>query len=94
MESAESTRPVKHLLVICRKRQLEAIMNEFEDWNQKEGLDIKVALYGTTHKSKDGFVLFALTKPLPEGVYMNLDHDDDIVDYIQFYAPPLQVPPA
>jgi hypothetical protein len=79
----------KRLLVICQKRELETIMQEFEDWNMAQGLEVTVVLYGTMQKSNDGFVLFALSKPLPEGVYMNLVLDPDIVDYVQYsLAPP------
>ena len=85
----ETTRLEKRLMVICQKRQLETIMQEFEDWNTNQGLEITVVLYGTMQKSDDGFVLLALNKPLPQGVYTNLVLDTDIVDYVQYsIAPP------
>ena len=36
----ETTRLEKRFMVICDKRQLETIMQEFEDWNTKQGLEI------------------------------------------------------
>lgn len=74
----------KRLLVICQKRQLDAIMQQFDDWNANQELEVRVMLYGTMQKSNDGFVLFSLSKPLPEGVYLNLVLDPDIVDYVQY----------
>jgi hypothetical protein len=70
------------LLVLCDKRQVQTIVEEFEDWKQKPGIELSVLLYGITQKTNDGFVLLELNKPLPEGVYMNLVTDDDIVDYV------------
>lgn len=90
----ETTPPEKRLMVICQKRQLATIMQEFEDWNTNEGLEVTVVLYGLMQKSEDGFVLLALNKPLPEGVYLNLLLDTDIVDYVQYNLaqPPTETP--
>lgn len=77
------------LLVLCDKRQVHTIVEEFEDWKQKPGVDLSILLYGITHKANDGFVLLELNQPLPEGVYTNLVLDEDIVDYVlcTFSAP-------
>ncbi len=72
------------LLVFCDKRHVPTITEEFEAWNNQEGLEVKVVLHGITQKAHDGFVLLAFNKPLPEGVYTNLVVDDDILDYIQY----------
>jgi hypothetical protein len=84
----------KRLLVVCQKRQLETVMQQFEDWNVKQGIEVTMILYGTMQKSNDGFVLFALNKPLPEGVYLNLELDPDIVDFVHYPAtpPPTEIP--
>jgi hypothetical protein len=82
MGDTEST--ATKLLVLCDKRQVQTIVEEFEDWNKEEGLEVKVVLYGITQKAHDGFVLLELKKPLPEGVYINLVTDDDILDYVQY----------
>jgi hypothetical protein len=95
METTGSASPAKTLMLICQKRKLHAIMKEFEDWSLKEGIDLKVVLYGTMQKSRDGFLLFALNHPLPEGVYTNLALDDDIGDYVQYEStPPTTETPA
>jgi hypothetical protein len=70
------------LMVLCDKRQVQTIVEEFEDWKQKPGIELSVLLYGITQKTNDGFILLELKKPLPEGVYMNLVTDDEIVDYV------------
>ncbi len=93
MATTEHTNTGPMLLVLCDKRHVETIMQEFEDWNESEGLEIKVVLHGITQKAHDGFVLLELKTPLPEGVYTNLVLDDDIFDYIQ-YTPLPTVPPS
>ena len=93
MENTDTIPPETRLLVICQKRMLQAIMNEFDDWNAHEGIEVTVVLSGTMQKSNDGFVLFALNKPLPEGVYLNLVVDPDIVDYLH-YPTALPTPPT
>lgn len=84
MTDTESTSPGPMLLIVCDKRHVETIMQEFEDWNLNEGVEINVVLHGITQKAHDGFVLLELKTPLPEGVYTNLVLDDDIYDYIQY----------
>ena len=93
MATTESTSARPMLLVLCDKRHVETIMQEFEDWNLKEGLEIKVVLHGITQKAHDGFVLLELKTSLPEGVYTNLVLDDDIYDYIQYSPLTSTVPP-
>lgn len=77
------------LLILCDKRHTHTIVEEFEDWKQKPGIDLSILLYGITQKAQDGFVLLELNQPLPEGVYTNLVLDEDIVDYVlcTFSAP-------
>ncbi len=93
MEDGKSTSTGPMLLVFCDKRHVETIMQEFEDWNQKEGLEVHVVLHGITRKANDGFVLLEIKTPLPEGVYTNLVMDDDIYDYIQYNPLTPTVPP-
>ena len=89
MHTTETTPiPEKRLMIICQKRQLQNLMDEFEDWNTQQGIEIRVLLYGTMQKSDEGFVLFALNKPLPECVYTNLVVDPDILDYVHYENPP------
>jgi hypothetical protein len=82
------------LIVLCDKRQIQTIVEEFEDWKQKPGIELSVLLYGITQKTNDGFLLLELKKPLPEGVYTNLVVDTDIVDYVlcTFSAPSTTTP--
>jgi hypothetical protein len=70
------------LMILCDKRQVQTIVEEFEDWKLKPGIELSILLYGITQKANDGFILLELEKPLPEGVYTNLVVDDDIVDYV------------
>ena len=74
------------LLVLCGKRHLETIVQEFEDWKQ-EGQALTVVLYGITQKANDGFLLLEVAQPLPEGVYTNLVLDEEIVDYVLLNLP-------
>ena len=69
------------LLVLCGKRHLETIVQEFEDWKQ-EGRALTIVCYGITQKANDGFLLLEVPQPLPEGVYTNLVLDEEIVDYV------------
>jgi len=69
------------LLVLCEKRHLETIVQEFEDWKQ-EGRALAIVCYGITQKANDGFLLLEVQPPLPEGVYTNLVLDEGIVDYV------------
>lgn len=71
------------LFILCRKRQLQAIVDEYEDW-QGEGVTIK--LYGVTKKTHDGFIVLEWQRPLTERFETNLKADEDIIDYLVFDA--------
>lgn len=73
--------PSTTMLVLCSKRYLETIVEEFEDW-QDEG--IKVALYSITPKANGGFVLISWSKPIPEIFHTKLKKDEDILDYLTY----------
>jgi hypothetical protein len=69
------------MLVVCRKRELNAIVDEFGDW-QGEGVQVK--LYGLTAKAQDGFILLEWSKPVPERFDAKLKGDEDIIDVLTF----------
>jgi hypothetical protein len=69
------------MLVVCRKRELNAIVDEFGDW-QGEGVQVK--LYGLTAKAHDGFILLEWSKPIPERFDAKLKSDEDITDVLTF----------
>jgi hypothetical protein len=80
------------LMVLCNKRHVQSLVEEFTDWKAKAGIELEILLYGITHKNHDGFLLLELKQPLPEGVYTNLVIDTDIVDYIKYTLPPPTTP--
>jgi len=67
------------MLVSCVKRMLNAIVDEFGDWQQEGG---EVRLYGITAKADDGFILLLWSKPIPERFFDKLKDDEDIFDYL------------
>jgi hypothetical protein len=69
------------MLVVCVKRELDAIVDELGDW-QVEGVQVK--LYGITTKAHDGFVLLEWSQPIPEHFTSKLQHDEDITDVLTF----------
>jgi hypothetical protein len=71
------------MLVVCRKRELNAIVDEFGDW-QGEGVQVK--LYGLTAKAQDGFLLLEWSMPIPERFDAKLKEDEDIIDSLTFDA--------
>ena len=76
------------MLVYCSKRQVRAIVDEFEDWKQGGA---EVQLYGITAKADDGFLLLAWNKPIPERFLEKLKDDEDILDYLLYesaFEPP------
>jgi hypothetical protein len=71
------------MLVLCRKRELDTIVDEFGDW-QGEGVQVK--LYGITAKAHDGFILLEWSKPIPERFSTKLEKDGDILDSLTYDA--------
>ena len=69
------------MLVVCRKRELNAIVDEFGDW-QGEGVQVK--LYGLTAKAQDGFILLEWSTPIPERFEAKLKGDEDITDVLTY----------
>ena len=70
------------MLVLCEKRELDKIVEEYTDW-QSEGV-LQVKLYGTTEKTGDGFVLVAWNTFIPEYVWAKLKQDSDVLDVLTF----------
>ncbi len=79
------------MLVVCVKRELKAIVEEFEDW---QGDGIQVKLYGITEKAQDGFVLLEWNKPIPDSFSSKLKRDEDILDVLTFDTPLFHPVPA
>jgi hypothetical protein len=73
--------PITIMLVVCAKRELDAIVDEFGDW-QSAGVQIK--LYGITEKASEGFVLLEWSQPIPEHFFNKLKNDEDILDVLTF----------
>jgi hypothetical protein len=71
------------MLVVCAKRGLDTIVDEFGDW-QPEGVQVK--LYGVTEKAHDGFLLLEWSKPIPERFSSQLEKDGDILDFLTYDA--------
>jgi hypothetical protein len=69
------------MLIVCVKRELDTIVDEFGDW-QGEGVQVK--LYGITEKAHDGFLLLEWSKPIPERFAAKLKEDEDIIDSLTF----------
>jgi hypothetical protein len=69
------------MLVVCRKRELNAIVEEFGDW-QSAGVQVK--LYGITEKASEGFVLLEWSQPIPEYFFNKLKNDVDVLDVLTF----------
>lgn len=80
------------MLVLCSKREVQAIADEFEDW-KAEGEGLEVRLYGTTAKANDGFILLAWNKPIPQKFFDKLSKDEDIFDYVTVGASFVQPAP-
>jgi hypothetical protein len=71
------------MLVVCRKRELDTLVDEYGDW-QPEGVQVK--LYGITTKAHDGFILLEWSKPIPERFLSALGKDEDILDSLTYDA--------
>jgi hypothetical protein len=69
------------MLVMCRKRELNAIVEEFEDWRETGML---VKLYGITEKAQDGFLLLEWNTPIPDYFTSKLTRDEDVLDVLTF----------
>lgn len=70
------------MLIICRKRELNALVDEFEDWRETGGMQVK--LYGITEKAQDGFILLEWSTPIPDYFRSKLTRDEDILDVFTF----------
>ncbi len=70
------------MLVVCRKRELDAIVEEFEDWRETGGMQVK--LYGITEKASEGFILLEWRTPIPDSFTSKLIRDEDILDVLTF----------
>ncbi len=71
------------MLVLCAKRALDALVEEFEDWQDN---DVQVRLYGITEKAQDGFLLLIWKEPVPESFLSRLKHDNEVLDVLAFEA--------
>lgn len=72
------------LLILCQKRQLQAIVDELADW-QEEG--VQILLHGVSNKAHDGFVLLRWDRPIPQQFITKLERDSDILDYLPYDIP-------
>ena len=81
------------LFLLCHKRQLNAIVDEMQDW-KTEGATI--FLYGITNKASYGFVILEWSTPVPESFHEKLRRDHDIIDYLVIGKPlsPIAQQPA
>jgi hypothetical protein len=71
------------MLVVCRKRALETIV---EEWSERRQTGVQVRLYGLTEKAQDGFLLVEWSAPVPELLMNMLKRDEDILDVLTFDA--------
>jgi hypothetical protein len=69
------------MLVVCVKRELDAIVDEFEDWRET-GMQVK--LYGITEKASEGFILLEWRTPIPDYFTNKLTRDEDVLDVLTF----------
>jgi hypothetical protein len=69
------------ILIICKSREREAILDELEDW---KGKGATILLSGITNKANDGFIFLKWDKPVPELFHLKMKEDGDILDYIAF----------
>jgi hypothetical protein len=69
------------MLIVCVKRELDTIVEEFEDWRSA---GVQVKLYGITEKASEGFVLLEWSQPIPEYFFHKLKNDEDILDVLTF----------
>jgi len=82
MSSNEGSSMNAVLLVLCERRELNALLDTFGDW-KVEGAQI--LLHGVTNKAKDGFVLMHWSKPIPEGFKQKqLQGDKGILDFLVY----------
>ena|SRR5579859_3345420 len=83
-EKAPQSQPRERLmLIICRYRHLDAIVEEVGDWCKEDGG--KILLYGLSEKARDGFLLTCWTGPLPTLLREKfVTHDRDIFDVITY----------
>ncbi len=73
------------LLIVCRKRALESLLDAMEDWHE----DARILLYGTTSKAQDGFIVMHWTQPMPPAFQeKQLKADPGIIDYVVYDLPP------
>jgi hypothetical protein len=69
------------MLVVCRKRELDAIV---EEWSDRQRTGVQVKLYGVTEKAQDGFLLIEWSASVPE-LWMNmLKRDEDVLDVLTY----------
>lgn len=71
--------PPTIMIVFCLKRELEALLDEYQDWIE-EGL--RILSHGKTSKCDDAFILIEWSKPIPWKFHHKLLNDDDIMDYL------------
>ncbi|HYU71571.1 MAG TPA: hypothetical protein VEL31_02730 [Ktedonobacteraceae bacterium] len=69
------------MLIVCVKRELDSLVEEFEDWRD-DGMQAK--LYGITEKAQDGFILLEWSTPIPDHFTSKLKRDEDILDVLTF----------
>lgn len=72
------------MLVHCQRRELYAIVDEFDDWVHDDFF--RIVLYGATQKAHDGFILIEWLTPVPESFYRKLRQDNGITDYLIYEA--------
>jgi hypothetical protein len=69
------------MLIVCVKRQLDAIV---EEWSDRQQTGVQVKLYGFTEKAQDGFLLIEWSAPVSE-LWMNmLKRDEDVLDVLTY----------
>lgn len=77
IEASKPHKPIM-MLVLCKRRPLNALVDELEDWHI-EG--VKVTLYGVTEKANEGFILLRWDNPITDHFVQKMRIDDDVTDY-------------
>ena len=77
------------LLIVCHRRDLDALVDVLADWKDKA----TIVLYGYTHKQQEGFILMHWNQPLPKPFQLHqLQQDQGILDYLVYDLTPQPVP--
>ena len=88
-KAPNATQHERLMIVICRYRHLETIVEEVNDWCEEEGGQI--LLYGMSERARDGFLLTRWSGPIPVPLrekFVKLDRD--IFDVVIYEERPLQ----